>query len=557
MKALKIAGIVIAVLLVIVVALPFLIDVNLFRPQIETGLSSSLGRQVNVGNLKLAILGGTVAADDLSIADDPAFSKQPFVRAKALNIGVELMPLIFSKQLHVTDLTLDQPQVSLVRAADGKWNFSSLGAASHSSAPAASEKSPAPAVQATKPASAPEESSTANLSVSKLSVKDGSVSMEDLASHAKPKVYQKVNVTVENFSFTSPFPFILTADLPAGGTIKLDGKAGAINSTDASLTPVSAKVDVKHLDLANAGIADPSSGIAGIADFDGTVASDGRQARTSGTITVNKLKLSPKGSPAGRAVQVKYTTDYELQKMAGQLTQCDVAMGKALAHLTGTYKTEPAATVLDLKLNADSMPVDDLEAMLPALGVILPSGSSLQGGTLSTDLTIVGPVDKLVITGPVRLVNTKLAHFDLGSKMAAISALSGAKTGSDTTIQNLSANARVAPEGISTQNVNLTIPSLGEVTGNGTISPQNALDYKMSAKLSGGVAGGLTQLAGLGSKGAGTIPFFIQGTTSDPKFVPDVKGMLSNQLGGFGGKGQQSPANILNGLGGLLGGKKK
>ncbi len=29
--------------------------------------------------------------------------------------------------------------------------------------------------------------------------------------------------------------------------------------------------------------------------------------------------------------------------------------------------------------------------MLPPLGVTLPSGSSLQGGTLSSDLTIVGP----------------------------------------------------------------------------------------------------------------------------------------------------------------------
>src|SRR5262249_12252853 len=147
------------------------------------------------------------------------------------------------------------------------------------------------------------------------------------------------------------------------------------------------------------------------------------------------------------------------------------------------------------------------------------------------NFTIVGPLDKLVITGPVQLANTKLAGFDLGSKMSAISALTGMKSGSDTVIQNLSTDAKASPEGISTQNINLNVPSLGTVTGSGTISPQNALNYQMKANVSGGLAGGLTQMAGMGGKGGG-VPFFIQGTTSDPKFVPDVKGMLGGQLAG-------------------------
>ena len=93
---LKIVAIVLAVLIVIVIALPFFIDANLFRPRIESELTSALGRQVKVGNLSLSILKGGVTADDISIADDPAFNKAPFVKAKSLNVGVELMPLIFS-----------------------------------------------------------------------------------------------------------------------------------------------------------------------------------------------------------------------------------------------------------------------------------------------------------------------------------------------------------------------------------------------------------------------------------------------------------------------------
>ena len=127
MKALKIIGIVVAVLLLVVIALPFLINVNSFRPKLESALTEALGREVKVGNLSLSILSGSVSAEDLSIADDPAFSKDPFIRAKSLKVGVEVMPLIFSKALHVTDITLDQPEIALLRDASGKWNFSSLG----------------------------------------------------------------------------------------------------------------------------------------------------------------------------------------------------------------------------------------------------------------------------------------------------------------------------------------------------------------------------------------------------------------------------------------------
>jgi AsmA protein len=545
-RTLKIVGIVLVIILLAVIALPFLINVNSFRPKLESELSTALGRQVKVGNLSLSILSGSVSAEDLSISDDPAFSKDAFIRAKSLKVGVEVMPLIFSKTLHITDITLDKPEIALLRDASGKWNFSSLGGKSEP------EKKPADA-----------SSSTANLSVSKLDVKDGRISVNRADSSIKPHVYDNVDISVRDFSLTSQFPFTVTANLPGGGTAKVDGKAGPINSADVSSTPLNAKVDIKGLDLTASGFVEPSSGIAGIADFDGTLTSDGKMARTSGTLKADKLKLSEKGSPAGRPVEVKYATDYDMVKQGGTLTQGDVSMGKALAKLTGTYQSQGEATLLNMKLNADGMPVDDLEAMLPALGIVLPSGSKLQGGTLSVNVGIVGPVDKLVITGPVRLAQTKLQGFNLASKMSAISALSGAQTGSDTSIQNLSTDARVAPDGVRTQNINLTIPALGTVTGDGTISPGGALNYKMNAALSGSVVSGLTQLAGVGGKG-GSIPFFIQGTTSNPQFMPDVKGLANSQLkSGLGGlvggaTGGKSPAGSpVDALGGLFGKKKK
>ena len=71
---LRITGIAVAVLLVILLALPFLINVNSFRPKIESELTNVLGRSVTLGELSLSLLTGKVGVENVSIADDPAFS---------------------------------------------------------------------------------------------------------------------------------------------------------------------------------------------------------------------------------------------------------------------------------------------------------------------------------------------------------------------------------------------------------------------------------------------------------------------------------------------------
>jgi AsmA protein len=106
--------------------------------------------------------------------------------------------------------------------------------------------------------------------------------------------------------------------------------------------------------------------------------------------------------------------------------------------------------------------------------------------------------------------------------------------------------------------MNLTIPALGVVTGAGTISPAGALSFKMNANLSGGAVSGVTQLAGIGGGKNLGVPFSITGTTSNPSFVPDVGGILSNQLGNQlknAVPGDQGSA--LEGITGLFGKKKK
>ena len=402
----KVVGIVVALLIVAAIAVPFLVNVNSFRPQIESNLSSALGRPVKVGNLSLSILSGSVEANQLSIADDPKFSSSPFIQAKSLKVGVELMPLIFSKQLNVTHLTIEHPEIMLLRNREGLWNFSSLG--NQASGNQATPPAKAAETRSSAPSSAP-----ANVHVAKLDLTDGAISLGSISGKRKPVVYDKVDISMRDFSFTSAFPVTASARLPGGGSLKVDGNAGPINSTDTTLTPVQAKLSLKKLDLAQSALVDQELGIAGSADFDGTLTSDGHLAKANGTLKATSLKLVPKGSPAGVPVQVVFAVEHNLKSESGKVMQGDVSIGKALAKLTGTYDMQGDTTSIRTKLHGEAMPVDDLEAMLPALGVVLPTGSKLKGGTLSVELDSVGPLDKLVSTGWIKMSNAALANFNL------------------------------------------------------------------------------------------------------------------------------------------------
>jgi AsmA protein len=546
MKILKIVGIVVAVLVLILIALPFLINVNSFRPKIESELTTALGRQVTVGNLSLSLLSGSVEAENIAIADDPKFSKSPFVTAKSLKVGVEMMPLIFSKQLNITGITLQDPQITLLKTPAGTWNFSSLGGANKQAA--TPDKSSAGAAQ--------------NISVAQLSIANGKLIVGKANSTAKPTVYDKVNIDVSNFSTTSQFPFKLTASLPGSGDVNITGKAGPISTDDVSKTPFDAAVKVNNMNIGASGFVDAATGINGLANFDGTLTSTGSEAKAVGLFTGSKMVFSPKGTPAPKNITIKHTVNVDLDKQVMTIAQGDVGIGSAQAHLTGTVASQGETQVANLKLNAPGMSVDELESMLPSFGVILPSGSQLKGGTLSTELAIAGPVNALVITGPVKLASTKLAGFDLGSKLGSLSAFAGkAVSNPDTSIQNFSLDARQSNAGTQANNINLTVPAIGVITGAGTVSPAGALAFKMLANLHGGMAGGLTEVAALGS-GKGGIPFAIEGTTSNPKFIPDMKGIVGGvaqgALGQLTGAGASKavPPGAVNALGGLLGKKK-
>jgi AsmA protein len=553
---------IILILVVAVVAIPFLVDVNRFRPTIEGQMQGALGRPVQIGDLSLSLLAGGIKAQNISIADDPAYSTSPFLTSKSLEVGVDFLPLIFSKSMHVNSITLRDPELRLVRGSAGRWNFSSLGSSAPTT-PARAGKRGQPSPSPSSPSGSTSSNSKAansaaaqQFSIGVLRIVNGRVVVS--GSHARPQTYNNVQVQAKNVSLDSVMPFTFEAETPGSGKIKLSGEAGPVNRADAAQTPLSATLNVNRMDLASTGFLDPASGLAGVLDFDGTLKSDGSTAHTQGKLKADKLRVVHGGAPASQPVALDYATDYDLKKQQGTVSRGDIHVGNTVVKLVGNYLTQGENTILHMKLNGSNMPMQDVEGLLPAFGVLLPAGSRLQGGTVSANLSIDGPLERLVTTGPVNISNTKLAGFNFASKLAGMAQLAGVQSGVDTAIQTMSSNLQVAPDGIRADNLNLVLPGIGSVTGNGVIAANNALNFKMIAKLAngGGLLGGLSSLSPLGQSKGGGLPFLVQGTTANPIFLPNFGKALGSTLGSTLG----APAQGAQGLGGMLGGilgKKK
>lgn len=524
-KLLLVVAVLAGVVVVAAIAFALFFDVNQFRPALAAQLGSALGRRVEIGSLKVSWLAGGVAAEDVVILDDAAFSKEPFVSAKSVSIGVDLWPLIAQRSLRVQAFTLERPRVALIRGSNGNWNFSSLATGQSSSGGMGA----------------------ISVLVQKIKISNGQVSVSGLDGSRQSRSYDDVDVTVSDLSFTSRFPFKVSAKTPGGGSINVDGQAGPFNMNDMAETPFSGTVAIKHVDVATTGFIDPRSGIGGVLDFSGTITSNGTTMSTKGKASIEGLRLMPDASTSKVPVTLDYESAYNTRSETASLKHVDVAIGKASARMSGDYRTSGKSSSVKMSLRGDKMALTELQGALPALGVTLPQGATLQQGTLDLDLAIAGPVDRIVVSGPLTVANAKMTGFDLNEKMGAVAAvaqLAGLQRVGDTLVESLTGKVNVTPDGTEIGMINMVAPSLGVLVGDGTISPQGALNFAMTATFNAKPIG---------------IPFRIQGTTKNPSFSPDMGRVVKNATESLK-EAAKNPDNIkkaADAISGLFGRKKQ
>ena len=115
--------------------------------------------------------------------------------------------------------------------------------------------------------------------------------------------------------------------------------------------------------------------------------------------------------------------------------------------------------------------------------------------------------------------------------------MSGLKTGDTTTIEKLRINVHITNAVVVVDKIDAVIPAVGEITGSGTVTSPDKLDFNLVARIESaqGIgkvgAGLLTKLNGSGetSKNTTGVPLRVIGTPENPNITADVEGIVQKK----------------------------
>jgi len=120
-KGLMIAGGIVLLIVIAAIAAVLLFDINSYKSKIETVSSEATGLDVRIkGRMGLSFFPFGISAKDIHVANKGS----EILFLESLKLRAELIPLL-KKQLKVTACELIKPAVTIVKDAEGKYNFES------------------------------------------------------------------------------------------------------------------------------------------------------------------------------------------------------------------------------------------------------------------------------------------------------------------------------------------------------------------------------------------------------------------------------------------------
>lgn len=342
-----VVGLIIGFLLLlgVLLALPFLIDLNRFQDQYRPLIETALNRRVQLQDIRLTIwprLGIRVVG--VTIQDDPVFSAGSFVSLTSLDVGVKILPLL-SRRVEVDSITLRGPVVTIITDKNGVMNVSTIGAPPSAAAPPTPDVPPAPAGNPLQV--------LALFAVDRVSIEGGKVTYRDLSTASSPE-YQvqdlELFLTAVRLGQTPTIQLKATV-LPGNLPVTLDGRLGPFRET----------LEIEQYDVM-LGIGKIKLGVKG-------ALVGGMLDATLSSPAINTADL-PVALPLEKPVQINdllviAKTPFPLKQSASLLELADISnlslalsMGRSSATIKGTVLNGQAnVTVSAPLLNTADLPV--------------------------------------------------------------------------------------------------------------------------------------------------------------------------------------------------------
>ena len=293
-------------------------------------VSAALGRAIAVQKIQARAGWGVYAElTGLTIADDPAFSKKPFIAANEVSAELEFIPILRG-EVKVKRLEFLSPDIQVLMNAKGDLNLDSLGGAPES-----------PAAQ-NKKHHGRKRSALADLSIASLSIQDGAIYYTDLSQQAAPIQINHIALEITNFSAVAPFDTELTVGiLGEEHNSQASGKVGPIlkdGVLDLSALPLDLKFSCDSIllervrALAGVGALIPKQlSISDPFPVSGTIkGSWAEMPFTVGTdLTAHRVAYAGAiDKPAGTALEINlsgtYTDQLNLSKLSAKLADLEL-----------------------------------------------------------------------------------------------------------------------------------------------------------------------------------------------------------------------------------------
>ena len=541
-------------LLLVVLAVPYFLNVDRYRDTIATAIAKQTGRKVTLGPIHARLFPGAgVTVTDLHIGNPPGFPGGDLVGADEIGVNVALAPLLHGT-IHVNSVDLVRPKLILLTESSGKNNYTFTPS---DSPPAKSGESSSSMTL--------DQIDSINLAGAEIVV--GSVIKGAAAPLADTK---GINITLHNFAVSpmrmhdwqaesnlssvtlalsgwkDPIAFHTGKFTLSGG--KLDAQfvadlataadiKGTVNVPDFEHPVVNfemsaSQLDVdKLIDVAGSGPGIPSSATGADPEPAGSAAPAKAAAKTKsapasspaakseliarGHINIEKITTKPYSvGPANVETRV-YTDRAELWPISIGMYGGTLQISSRVDRVT-----DPARFTANIQLrNLDVAKVLDVS----------PSARGKMGGTGELDLPQLGgslsAVWKKTLTGTGKF-SVRDGHLPgVNLAGAAESVMKMAGVGGDTPFSVLEGDINIADQRVSSKQIHLD-SSAGIVDLRGSLGLDGTLDYQgtvqvnpasaLGASKVGSVVGGL-----IGSRvGKITVPFALGGTVESPKVRP-------------------------------------
>ncbi len=334
---------------------PALVDADRFRPALEKLARQRLGRDVTIGELDVSFLPPTVIVRGAEIAGTTPGA--PWLRARGVRVRTSWASL-FSGELSVQAVAVDEPEVRILRAPDGRFNLATLLGERKPDGPA-------------RP-----------LTVGEIRVRGGTVHVADAfiaPGRVVTTTLTNVDAVVRGLSRPDGMDVTATAHLASGGRAGWKGKIGPGNNLAGRARMDAVAVEPLMPYLASRLSVDRLEGAVSC-DLEISRSEPGTTAR--GDVSVRGLRMS--GGPRdARPADAAAAIDVAIASSGRTaIRRFDLSSGGTRVSTSGTVTDEPGEQVVALEVDAPRASLREVLALAAAAGQDLPV-SGLGGDALS------------------------------------------------------------------------------------------------------------------------------------------------------------------------------